>query len=35
MLVRIIKSTNPGIHKYIGETRRYFKLAGCAFLKKK
>ena len=34
MLVRIISSTNPRIHKYIGETRRYFKQFGCACLEK-
>lgn len=30
MLVKIIKTTNPRIEKYIGEIRRYFKLNGCA-----
>ncbi|MCI8575830.1 MAG: hypothetical protein HFI09_05105 [Bacilli bacterium] len=34
MLVRIISSTNPGIEKYIGEKRRYFKAYGCACLEK-
>lgn len=34
MLVKMIKSTNPRIHKYIGETRRYFKELDCACLEK-
>ena len=32
MLVKIISSTNPGIEKYFGETRRYFEMFGQACL---
>jgi len=34
MLVKIVSSTNPKIHKYIGETRRYFQQFGRACLEK-
>lgn len=32
MLVKIISSTNPGIQKYVGEKRRYFKMYNRACL---